>query len=185
MKSLYLDQSIPYTGGELCSHWILNKAKLKGDAIVAFAGPCEVKIDKMVDLEDVIANEPIFSESMLHFIVEFFNTDLEKTILLQRLLVSNMENILRSFKKDLQVLRSGDDLYVDEKKLTVSIATASPVSTLIHTGINISSKNTPVPTLGLGDLAIEPKKFAITVMEKFVEEVEGVKWARAKVRGVM
>ena len=42
--------------------------------------------------------------------------------------------------------RKGDDLFLGEGKLSVSIATASPVSTLIHLGVNEDASGAPVTT---------------------------------------
>lgn len=184
MKSKFLENQIAYDGTQLKSHWILETTEIKGDAIVAFVGPCNVALDHMVDLEDVIQKKSIFSKSMLHFIVEKFEDDLEKTILRQRLLVSLIQHELMFDRPDLKVNRQGDDLFTDHYKWTVSIATASPVSTLIHTGINISTQNTPVPTKGLEEFNINPQAFATSVMNRFKEEMEGVRWARCKVKSV-
>lgn len=182
MQSQFIEKEILYDGTQLKSHWILENFGLRGNALVSFVGPCDVKLDRMVDLEDVIQKKPIFSESMLHFIVEKFDADLEKMILCQRLLVSQIQQEL--FQRGISVVRKGNDLFLDHFKLNVSIATASPVSTLIHTGINISSKNTPVPTKGLADFDLNPTAFAHSVMKRFVEEMEEIRWARCKVRGV-
>lgn len=184
MQSLLIDKSITYDGSQLCSHWILKNTQLKGDAIVAFIGPCQVELTQMVDLEDVINKKPIYSELMLHFLVEHFESDLEKAILRQRLLMAQIQEEYRGYLPFAPIVRKGDDLFIENFKLTVSIATTSPVSTLIHAGINISSYKTPVPTRGLKDDHIDPVLFAKGVMKRYVEEIEGIKWARAKVRGV-
>ena len=81
MQTLYHPNSIPYTGAELRSHWLLNTLGMQGDAIVAFVGPCDVALSEMVDLEDVAANESIRSALMLHFIAEHFDHDLERMVL--------------------------------------------------------------------------------------------------------
>ena len=64
------------------------------------------------------------------------------------------------------------------------IATRSPVSTLIHTAINIDSTGTPVPTKGLDDYKITPESVARSVMNRYRIEVQGMAKARAKVKGV-
>ena len=151
--------------------------------MVAFAGPCDVLPEKMVDLVDRNEGKKIRSEEMLHFIVEFFGKDLVQTILLQRLLVSLAQQEIMFRTKNF-LIRSGNDLFDGESKLSVSIATASPVSTLIHFGINISSKNTPVKTRGLSDYGIDPQGFAKSMMETFKHEVETVETARSKVKAV-
>ena len=173
-----------YDGSQLVSHWILRETGLKGNALVSFIGPCEVKLDAMVDLEDVLAKKPIFSHQMVHFIEECFDENLERMILRQRLFVSLMETELRSQLPELELVRKGDDLYSEHFKLTVSIATVSLVSTLMHTAINVESHDTPVPTKGLKELNVNPFAFARSVMNRYREEMDGVVWARSKVRGV-
>jgi uncharacterized protein len=184
----WIDQEIPYTGAELRSHFIYERFDLLGDALVAFAGPCRVDLPQMVDLEDVKQKRPIASEKMLHFIGEFFGMNLKTLVFLQRLLIALFfeELIHRGGASDRSppLRRLGDDLYDGEAKLSVSIATLSPVSGLIHAGINISSRNTPVPTKGLNDYGIDPAEFARGVLKAFANEVESAGRATCKVRGV-
>ena len=54
MQTKYIDKEIKYIGSQLAPHWIYKNFKIQGDAIVAFVGECEVKLDNMVDIEDVI-----------------------------------------------------------------------------------------------------------------------------------
>ena len=58
MKTKFIDEEIKYIGSQLVPHWIYKNFKIQGDAIVAFVGECEVKLTEMVDIEDVINNEP-------------------------------------------------------------------------------------------------------------------------------
>jgi hypothetical protein len=184
VKVLFSDKPTDYDGTQLASHWIFRNFNLQGDAAVAFIGGCDVKLEKMCDLADVRDGKPIFSKSMLHVIAEFFDSDLTRTILMQRLLVSlaQQEIIFRTGKP--AIVRGGNDLFEDGAKLSVSIATASPVSTLIHFGINIESEGTPVKTKGLADYKIDPPDFARALLESFRDEVLTVTQARAKVRAV-
>lgn len=184
MKAHFHNSALPYTGKELASHFAYRHFNILGDAIVAFTGPCDVKSSHMVDLEDASRNLFIFSENMLHFIVEHFDFDLTTTIALQRLLVTNIIDTLTEKKTALRLTRSGNDIYDGKFKLSVSIATASPVSTIIHTGINISSVNTPVPTKGLLDYDVLATEFALAVMKRYQNEVAGIRKARVKVKGV-
>jgi hypothetical protein len=181
---LFSEKTIGYDGSQLKPHWIFQTFGLLGDSAVAFCGGCDVPIEKMVDLTDVRDDKPIFSKSMLHFVGEFFGADLTRTILMQRLLVSlaQQELIFRIQKP--AIVRGGNDLYDDGAKLSVSIATASPVSTLLHFGINIVSEGTPVKTKGLADYKIEPSSFARALLESFRDEMKTVAEARAKVRPV-
>ena len=138
MKTLFIDDEIKYIGSQLAPHWIYKNFKIQGDAIVAFCGECEVKLTEMVDIEDVINNEPIYSKYMLSFITEQFNIELVEGVLRQRLLMTTIKEVLES--RGFKIKRDGDDLFVNDKKLSVSIATKSLTSVLIHTGINILSQ---------------------------------------------
>ncbi len=143
-----IEQDIKYTGLELSPHWIYKKFNLQGDTIVAFCGECEVKLTEMVDIEDVINDEPIYSKNMLNFIVEHFNINLIEGIFRQRLLITIIKEALEKLPS-VNIVRSGDDLFVDGKKLSVSIATKSLTSVLIHVGINIDPTGAPVEAIGL------------------------------------
>jgi len=185
MHILWIEQEITYDGTQLRPHWIYQTHGLIGDACVAFLGPCHVSLGKMVDLEDVKNKSPIKSNQMLHFIAEFFNDDLDRAILLQRNLVSlaQQEIVIRS--KSTQIVRGGNDLYEGPAKLSVSIATSSPVSTLIHFGINVSSLSTPVTTKGLDDYQIDPIALGKALLSTYKNEVETIAIHRAKVRPVL
>ena len=184
MKTLYLDKEIKYIGSQLTPHWIYKNFNIQGDAIVAFCGECDVKLTEMVDIEDVINNEPIYSKYMLSFITEQFNIELIEGVFRQRLLICCIKEALES--RGYKVKRDGDDLFVNDKKLSVSIATKSMTSVLIHTGVNILSEGAPIPVSGLkSDLNIEDiKEFATDVMERYKKELCDIILASTKVRGV-
>jgi len=176
--------TIPYTGKELRSHWAYVNFGLHGDSIVSFMGECDVKREDMVDLNDALKGSTIYSTSMVHFIVEHFDMDLEKAIYRQRLLCGCARNEIVTKNKNAPVSRWGDDLFCGDRKLSVSIATITPVSTMIHLGVNIETEGTPVPTAGLGELGIKPEPFAEHVMDAYSMELDSIRLARAKVRRV-
>jgi len=184
MKTLFIDNEIKYIGSQLAPHWIYKNFKIQGDAIVAFCGECEVKLTEMVDIEDVINNEPIYSKYMLSFITEQFNIELVEGVLRQRLLMTTIKEVLE--RRGFKVKRNGDDLFVNDKKLSVSIATKSLTSVLIHTGINILSEGAPIAVSGLeSDLGIKDiKEFALEVMKRYSDEIDDIILASTKVRGV-
>lgn len=184
MKYKLIENEIKYEGHQLAPHWIYKNFKIQGDAIVGFVGECEVKLTEMVDIEDVINNEPIYSKNMLSFITEQFNVELVEGVFRQRLLICQIKEALE--RRGIKVCRSGDDLFVDDKKLTVSIATKSMTSILIHTGININSDGAPVRACGLeNDLGItDIEDFANEIMKNYVDELEDIVLASTKVRGV-
>lgn len=181
MKKILADNKIKYEGWQLAPHWIYKTFKVLGDAIVAFRGECEVKLSEMVDIEDVINDEPIYSKDMLSFITEQFNVDIVEGVFRQRLLICIIKEVLE--KRGIKVLRNGDDLMIDDKKLTVSIATKSMTSILIHTGINIDSTGAPVRACGLtNDLGIvDIDNFANEIMTRYCEEIDDIILAAAKV----
>lgn len=188
MHTRFIDEETKYTGNELSPHWIYKNFHLQGDAIVAFAGECEVKLTEMVDIEDVINNEPIYSKNMLSFIVEHFNIGLVEGVARQRLLIciikEALENLLQSRLASVTLIRSGDDLFVNGKKLSVSIATKSLTSVLLHVGINIDPTGAPIEAIGLDFLKIDDiKGFAQEIMVKYSQEIDDIMLASTKVIG--
>lgn len=186
MLHRFIVETITYDGTQLSSLWAFRNFGLQGDSVLSFRGPSRVELSEMVDLEDVRKKAPIFSTDMLHFIVEHFDLDLEKTIVRQRLLMAIIKNILRQ-NTGADLYRTGDDLYLGEKKLSVSIATLTPVSTMIHTGLNVSSKDTPVQAVGLADLGLgdgEVAQIGSSVCSEYAREFREIRLARCKVRGV-
>lgn len=184
MKTKFIEKEIKYIGSQLAPHWIYKNFHLQGDAMVAFCGECEVKLTEMVDIEDVINDEPIYSKCMLNFIVEHFNIDLIQSVFAQRLLICIIKEALED--RGFTIKRSGDDLFFEGKKLSVSIATKSITSTLMHIGLNIDPTGAPINASGLGtDLGIvDIKEFALDTMERYSSEVEDIILASTKVRGV-
>ncbi|MDH4378886.1 MAG: DUF366 family protein [Vampirovibrionales bacterium] len=196
MRHHFHPDPVAYTGQQLANHWIYRQFGILGDAVVAFTGPCHVDLDSMVDLEDVLNEDHIYSEHMLHFIVELFGASLKEGVLVQRLFTAILADRLQPLlanKAGLTLHRSGDDLFVNEsKKLSVSICTVSPTSILIHTGLNIESDGTPVETAGLrSDLSIgsttsldDVTTFATVAMRTLCQEWLDIRSATCKVRAV-
>jgi len=184
MKTLFIEKDIKYIGSQLAPHWIYKNFRIQGDVIVAFTGECKVDLTEMVDIEDVINDEPIYSKYMLSFISEQFGIGLTEGVLRQRLLMSVIKELLE--ERGVFVVRNGDDLIIDGKKLSVSIATKSITSVLIHTGLNILSEDAPVKAAGLrSELGIDDiEKFAKEVMNRYAEEIDDIILASTKVRGV-
>ena len=185
MKIKFIDEEIKYVGSQLSPHWIYKNFNIQGDAIVAFQGECKVDLTEMVDIEDVINEEPIYSKYMLSFISEQFGIGLTEGVLRQRLLMTIIKELLE--ENGIFVVRKGDDLMIDGRKLSVSIATKSITSVLIHTGLNIISEGAPIKASGLkSELGInDTKRFAEEVMKRYAVELEDIYLAGTKVRGVV
>ena len=166
------EKRIDYDGSQLSSHFALRSFGVRGDCMVVFEGAMDIKAERIADLEDRLQGAAIRSPDMLHFIVELFGSDLESTILKQRLLVRLAQELIG--KQGLRV--DGDDLFAGEAKLSVSIAAPSPVSCLIHLGLNIETEGVPVKAAGLRELGVDPRRLAVQLSEAFVRELDpGIK----------
>ncbi|NIR03506.1 MAG: DUF366 family protein [Gemmatimonadales bacterium] len=184
MKTQLLEDVRPYTGAQLHSGWIEEVAGLSGDAAIAFLGPCNVSPEHMVDRSDLEAGAQISSPQMVHVIVEHIGLDLDHTTTRQRLLMALASEILNSHLGEALIQRRGDDLYLGGRKLSVSVATASPRSGLIHSGFNVRGEGAPVPAIGLEELGIAPRTFAEALLEAYREEIESAQQAALKVKPV-
>jgi hypothetical protein len=205
-QTYFHPKTLPYLGKELSPHFILSKFRVEGSCLSAFIGPCDVKTDFLVDWEDRLANDHIRAKKMIHFLGEFFGVTLKEGVWIQRLIVSQIHAyLLAEFAENpkIKIERDGDDLFVTNreeaiktkkplkqkkatpKKLSVSIVTASPVSVLLHLGINVDSTGAPVEATGLSELRIDPEKFAKKILSWFEKEFESVERACVKVRPVI
>lgn len=187
MKTHFYDTPLAYNGDALANHWSYKTFGLLGDSVVAFEGPCDVDLNHMVDLEDVLNDDVIYSNNMLHFIIEIFGITLQEGVLIQRLFTSILQDRINTTKGQLIARRHGDDLFVnDTKKLSVSICTISPTSILIHAGLNVDSEGTPVETAGLkSELDIDDiPAFAESCMRTLAQEWQDTQRATCKVRAV-
>lgn len=185
MKSKYIKKSFAYTGEQLRPHFTYENFGLLGDSIVAWIGPCEIPFKHMVDLEDVLSKSAIRGDRMLHFIVEIFNQSLLSAVSLQRLLaciVKDEIEIRLSDKSEVRLNREGDDVFWTSRKLTISIASISSVSTQIHFAVNVNNRGTPVKTAALDDFKINSQNFAKAILEKFSKEYNSIIEATQKVK---
>jgi uncharacterized protein len=193
VKSLWLPEPRTYEGDALAPHWIYKTTRQMGDAVVAFAGPANVTLDHMVDVEDVLLQAPIYSRAMLHFVVELFGPTLREGILLQQLWMSAIQADINRRLDRPELEREGDDLYAPgRRKLSVAITTRSLTSVLMHVGLNLDSADTPVPTVGLASdwgltaLADSTRTQApaTDIMQLLIMTWDDINRAQCKVRSV-
>ncbi len=194
MKGKYLKgKTIEYDGSQLSPLWAYVSFDVQGDSIVSFRGPCNVNDEFMVDMEDKRKGAEIVSADMLHFVVEYFGVTIDEIVLVQRLLISTVVDLLKeAIFDEAEVEREFDNIFAyppdeDERgKLSVSVATASPVSGLIHLGLNVTTEGTPVKTSGLNEIGVEDvDKFAVEVAKRFIQEMKNVKADASKVKPVV
>lgn len=183
METMFIPEAITYTGRELNSRFISSHAGFSADAAVAWIGPCSVPTENLVDNEDRERGETIRAAEMLHLIVQVVETDLLRAVFRQRLLAALVAETLAA-DYNVHAVRRGDDLFVREGKLTVSIATGSSSMTLIHFGINVDPAGAPVRTADLSALGVDAAAFAERLLAALADEESGARHAAAKVRPV-
>lgn len=116
--------------------------------IVAFRSPMKVEAEFMVDKEDLINNDFIYSDDAINFCIEMPDTDLFAGVCFQRLFNSHIATILADQYLKCPVEVDGDDIIIHKEhtqggitqtkgKASVSIAKQVNNAVLIHTGINI------------------------------------------------
>lgn len=186
MISRILTEKIKYDGSQIAPLWAYSMG-IKGDSMVIFHGPMDVTFDNMKDLEDEKAGKTIMGDDVVHIIVERFDSpaSMRLAYYMQRLLIVCIRDAL--MRQGIQTTRNGDDLYVDDGKLTVSIATAGVTSEKIHCGINITTVGTPaeVRTASLEELGITDwKPLAREIAETFINEIEDIEGDIVKTRSL-
>jgi hypothetical protein len=189
LKGKYLKgKTIEYDGSQLSPLWAYENLDLLGDSIVAFRGPCSVSNEHIVDVENVKKNSIISSQDMLQFLVEDFGCGINEIVLVQRLLVTVLIEALRDSEihEEVDLEREYDNIFAymqDEEEMRK--LTVSPVSGVIHVGLNVTGEGAPVRATGLTELGVEDiDKFAVDALRRFIEEMQNVKMDSSKVRPV-
>ena len=178
MQYLKWNDNNEYDGSQINPSWAFREFGVKDSTIVSWIGPMNIQSDNLIDYEDVGLD--IKGNRMLHFIVEHFDEQPGSLRLIyhrQRLLVMITRDILKEYGVD--TTQDGDDIFIDGKKLSVSIASASISSMKIHFALNITTDGTPddVETsslednMDLIDLASLQDTIANTYIH-FIEDIE-------------
>lgn len=186
MQTNFISKKFAYDGSQLHPLFAYLKHNILGDSIISWIGPCDISFENMKDGEDLLDKSPIRGSLMLHFIIEIFQQNLFSGVTCQRLFASITQEYLQSkarkvLKEDL-LKRDGDDIFWGDKKLSISIASCSSVSTQIHFAMNVSTKNTPVKTTSLEELKLDPKRVAEDLMDLWKKEFLSMQTATRKVK---
>ena len=118
--------------------------------ILAFRAPMLVEADGMIDKEDVLNNDYIYSDDAINFVWEIPGLDSFGAIAWQRLFNTQIANILSSRYIKAPIEVDGDDLIVHKEhnqhgiiqqkgKCSVSITHTKNGTALGHTGINVKA----------------------------------------------
>ena len=152
----HVDEIFEYDGSQINPSWAFQKFGIYGSSIVTWIGPVNITPDNLKDFADV--GLEIKSNNMANFICEFFDqqpVNMRVAYLRQRLLVMIFREILT--ENGISTKRSGDDIYIDNRKLSISIASVGLSSSKIHFAFNLEDKGTPddIETIGLFDIKDE------------------------------
>ncbi len=189
MITKFLNENLSYDGHQIQALWALDEQNIKGSSIVSWIGSMDIKPEKVIDVED--KGLEIKADENINFIVEHFDAQPPNIRLCyhrQRMLVMILQNILTQY--GVLASREGDDIYVDGRKLTVSIASVSQTSMKIHFGINITSKGTPndVDTIGLLETGLihrdDLNEIITLIMETYANEIETIEEDMSKTRAL-
>ena len=139
--------------------------------IISFVAPMVVEGDNLIDLEDSLNKDFIYSESAMNFIMEIPGKNLWGGILFQRLLNAQIGSLLCSKYLQTEGYVDGDDIMVmwgdEAKKASVSIAAEKNGAVLIHLGININA-GPKAPQFAFSTNLNEEQQKA------FMQDVEGI-----------
>jgi hypothetical protein len=155
----HVDEIFEYDGSQINPSWAFQEFGIYGSSIITWIGPVNITPDNLKDFADV--GLEIKSNYMVNFICEFFDqqpTNMRIAYLRQRLLVMIFREILT--EKGIATKREGDDIFVEGRKLSISIASVSLSSAKIHFALNLEDKGTPddVDTIGLYDIKVDGKQ---------------------------
>lgn len=124
------------------SYKFLKKSVTATGDIISFIAPMLVT-DALIDLEDSLNKDYIYSDMAMNFLIEIPNVDLFGGICFQRLFNAQLGSLLCGQYIKQTGYVDGDDIMIvageEHKKCSVSIAAHKNNCVLIHTGINIQA----------------------------------------------
>jgi len=139
--------------------------------IISFVSPMTVEGDNLIDLEDSLNKDYIYSDLAMNFIMEIPNKNIWGGVLFQRLLNAQVGSLLCSKYLNTPGYVDGDDIMIvtedGPKKASVSIAAEKNGAVLIHLGININAGER-APSFAYSTNLTEEAAYA------FMSDVEGI-----------
>jgi len=159
--------------------------------IVSFVAPVEVTLN-LIDLEDSLEKDYIYSDSMVNFCWEIPNLDPFGAVCFQRLFNTSIANVLHShIKKPIEM--KGDDIIVHAEhdqggivqqkgKASVSITYSKENVAIGHTGINVTAgKKAPAFAYSTNLTPEQVDLFQRQVHQMFYQMVDNIFVATSKV----
>jgi len=160
--------------------------------IMVFRSPTIVEKEFMIDLEDVISGDYIYSDDMINICYELPMTNLYGGVCFQRLFCTLIGDILGQ-TIDAEVVLEGDDIFVHKEhkqggiiqpsgKASVSIVGEKNGAILGHTGINITAgKKAPAFAYSTNMTDDEAELFMKTVIQAFYMTSQDIFQATTKI----
>ena len=182
LETRLLPGEVAYEGAPLRGHWAYREHGVRGNSLLAFTGPVHVAVGDLADLEDARQGAFIRGKRMLHFVLELFGPDLEQAVARQWLMAATAQDEINRSLNAYRVSRSGNDLWVGRRKLSVSIAAPTGVSVKVHLGLNVDASGAPVPAVGLDELKVPARPLARRLLARFAADHATMGGAREKVR---
>ena len=189
--------NVPIYDGDLIhnrfAYKYFRKNTLPIGNIVAFRAPMKVEAEGMIDNEDIINADYIYSDDAINFCWEIPNLDPFGAVAFQRLLNTQIANILSSKYLKAPIEVDGDDLMVHKEhnqggvtqmkgKCSVSITYSKNGTALGHTGINIEAgKQAPAFAFSTKLSNTDADLFMKDIVDVFYGMVEDIFIASAKV----
>lgn len=149
--------------------------------IVSFVAPMDVTTN-LIDLEDSLSNDYIWSDWAFNFCWEIPNLDPFGAVAFQRLFNVNIANILLKYLDGGQLMINGDDIMIDGKKASVSITYVKNGAALGHTGINILAGD-KAPDFAYSTKIQNTEQFIAEVEQTFYNMTKDIFVATTKVIG--
>lgn len=159
--------------------------------IVSFVAPVEVTLN-LIDLEDSLEKDYIYSDSMVNFCWEIPNLDPFGAVCFQRLFNTSIANILhRIINKPIEM--KGDDIMVHAEhnqggiiqtkgKASVSITYSKENVAIGHTGVNVvAGKRAPAFAYSTNLTPEQTAQFQNEVINQFYAMVDNIFVATTKV----
>lgn len=196
-KIVWADFNIPiiYDGSQFSSHYLAEKLEIIGDSVYVFRGPMKLSKTEMVDLKDIIRESHltkilISSDDALNIIIEEFDIqppNIEIAYYRLRILVLIIIEELNKY--NIEVKREGTDMYIQDRKLNVGIASVGKTNSKMHLGINILNSGTPdhIQTTSLLNIGMKEENlmnFIQKIVKKYIEEIQKIKQDIRKTRPI-
>lgn len=174
-----------------CAYRYFRERTLPIGNIVSFVAPVEVTLN-LIDLEDSLEKDYIYSDSMVNFCWEIPNLDPFGAVCFQRLFNTSIANILhRIINKPIEM--KGDDIMVHAEhnqggiiqtkgKASVSITYSKENVAIGHTGVNVvAGKRAPAFAYSTNLTPEQTVQFQNEVINQFYAMVDNIFVATTKV----